>query len=344
MNRKQQEQIAFLQWLRLFAAAAVVLMHTAAKKWMSISYTTDQWQVLTAWDSLVRWPVPVFLMITGALFLPRKTELKTCLTRYIPRMAVAWCVWSGANALYSAYTGTAAEGAVWQVFLSGQYHLWYLPFLCGIYLVLPFVQRIATDKRLTGQLLAVSCVIGLAIPWVADVAALLLPDWAKAVRTIEGQLNYSFFFDHLAILLLGHWLYQNELSPRARGWLYAGGLAGVAVTWAGTLWATGFNELQNSIFFDFTAPGNLCLAAALFVFARHHLHSLPKIVDWLAKRSFGVYLSHALIIDVLADQGLHVLTWDPVWSVPVLAALVFAISLAVTAVLERIPLVGKYLT
>ena len=90
---------AYFEWLRLFAAAAVVLMHTAAKRWLSISHTIPEWEVLTLWDSLVRWPVPIFIMITGALFLPRKTELKTALGRYIPGWRCAF--WSGPGSMPS---------------------------------------------------------------------------------------------------------------------------------------------------------------------------------------------------------------------------------------------------
>ena len=153
-----KNKTAYFEWLRLFAAGAVVLMHTAANRWLSISHTVPEWEVLTWWDSLVRWPVPIFIMITGALFLPRKTELKGMLTRYIPRMAVCFLLWS---AVYNLYSGELTL----QTLASGHYHLWYLPFLCGVYLMLPFLQKIAEDDALTDQLLAVSLVIGVLIPW-----------------------------------------------------------------------------------------------------------------------------------------------------------------------------------
>lgn len=332
-----KNKTAYFEWLRVFAAAAVVLMHTAGSRWLSIPHTSPDWLPLTAWDSLVRWPVPIFLMITGALFLPRQTALKTVLTRYIPRMAAAFVIWSGVYALHTGGDFPAKLAA-------GHYHLWYLPFLCGVYLALPFLQRIVTDEGLTRQLLAVSCVFGLGIPWLADAAVLLWPGSSQVVRAVENHVNFSFFMDHLAILLLGHRLHRADLGPRSRRVLYALGLAGAAVTGAATVWASGRTAFQNSVFFDFTAPNNLCAAAALFVFAKYNLRSLPRAVAWMAERSFGVYLVHALVIELLAEQGIHVLTWNPVWSVPVLAAAVFAISLALTAALSRLPLVGKYLT
>ena len=158
-----KQKTAYFEWLRLLASAAVVLMHTAARRWLSISHTLPEWQALTRWDSLVRWPVPIFIMVTGALFLPRKTELKTMLRSYIPRMAVCYLVWS---AVYACYSGELTAKAI----ATGYYHLWYLPFLCGVYLVLPFLQKIAEDEKLTRWLLLLAVIFGLQIPWAANVA------------------------------------------------------------------------------------------------------------------------------------------------------------------------------
>lgn len=327
---------AYFEWLRLFAAAAVVLMHTAAKRWLSISHTVPEWEVLTLWDSLVRWPVPIFIMITGALFLPRRTELKTALGRYIPRMAVGFLVWSG---VYALYRGELTLNGL----VSGYYHLWYLPFLCGVYLTLPFLQKIAEDDRLADQLLLVSLTVGTLFPWLVKLGELLLPESRGLLGTLAGLVNYTFFFDHISLLLLGHRLHRTELSRKQRRVIYLLGLLGVSVTGIATIWATSLTDFQNSLFFDFAAPNNLCAAAALFVFAKQHLRSLPKWVAVPAKHSFGIYLVHALVIDLLADRGYHVLTWDPVWSVPVLSAVVFAISLTLAALLRRIPLIGKWI-
>ena len=336
----KKEKIAYFQWLRVLAAFAVVLMHTAAYKWSAIPHESGGWLALTMWDSLVRWPVAVFVMITGALFLPRKMELRTMVKRHIPRMVISWVVWSAANALY---LGGTPEQMLKQ-FASGQYHLWYLHFMCGVYLMLPFVQKIVEDERLTKQLLAISIVIALWVPWLADLAALVWPATEHYVRIVENYLNFTFFFDHLAFLLLGHVLHRMDLSAKARRYIYIAGILGVVVTAAGTVWVSYYTDFQSSVFFDLGAPNTLCTAVAIFVFAKYNLTRLPKAVDRLARYSFGAYLCHAFLIRLLADLGFHVLTWDPLWSTPVLSVAVFAIALALTAVIAKITVVGKYLT
>lgn len=333
----KKERTAYFEWLRVFAAFAVVVMHTEGKFWMSISHESREWLVLTAWDGLVRWPVPVFIMITGALFLPRKTELRTVLMRYIPRMLAAWTLWSGVYILHGLYSGTAVD--VLSEFLSGHYHMWYIPFLVGVYLTLPFLQKITEDRKLTGELLAVSGVIALLIPWLADVVVLLFPGISGPVRTLEGNLNFAFFFDHLAILLLGHVLCQTELTKKQRGVLYVLGIFGAVVTAPATIWASRYSGFQSSVFCDIAAPNNLLTAAALFVFAKYHLTRLPKAVEWMARHSFGVYLVHVLIIEVLAQLGFDALHQG----VAAVSAAVFAISLAVSALLRKLPVIGKYI-
>lgn len=338
----KKERIACIQWLRIFAAAAVVVMHTAAAAWNRTPMEAEPWKTLTIYDALVRWPVPVFVMITGALFLPRKTELKTVLKRYIPRMLFLFLLWSGFYVRYRYLHGAPVE-KLWVEFANGQYHLWYLPFLCGVYLTLPFLQRIAEDKKLTGQLLAVSLTVGSVIPWGLDLWALFSPDWAPVFASVKNHLNFSFFFDLLFALVLGHWLMQREFTVRGRRLLYGAGILCVVLTVTGTLHLSAWMGKPETLFFSHSAPTSLCAAAALFVFAKYNLTRLPRFVDGLAKSSFGVYLGHALLIEHLYDVQLPALMWDARWSVPAVALLVFAVCATIATLIRKIPVVGKYL-
>ena len=332
-----KNKTAYFEWLRLFAAAAVVLMHTAAKGWNQVPIDAEAFLILTRWEALVRWPVPVFVMITGALFLSRKTELKQILTRYIPRMAAAFFFWSGVYALRGGTEGLPER------FVTGHYHLWYLPFACGLYLTIPFLQAIAKDGRLTRQLLWVSLTIGALVPWLADLGALCVPEWSGILASLKNSLHFTFFFDLLGVVLMGHVLAEGELTKKQRRILYALGILGAALTLPLTLWASARSGGPNPIFCQITAPTTLAAGAALFVFAKYALTRLPGAVAWLADRSFGVYLCHALILELLADRGIHALAADPVWTVPGIAAAVFVLSLAVTELLRRVPVIGKIL-
>ena len=329
---ESKNKTAYFQWLRLFAAFAVVLMHTASQGFNTGPVDSADWRWFALWDSAVRWPVPIFMMITGALFLPRKTTLRQALTGYIPRMVLAFLLWS---AVYALHTG----GDFLPKLAAGHYHLWYLPYLCGIYLAMPFLQRIVSDEKLAKGLLAVSAVIGLIIPWLAELLIFLMPDFAGILRSLRGHLEFTFFMDCLALVLLGHHLHTRERTPKQRKALYFAGILSILATFFSTLLASRRLGAPGTLFFDFKSPANLLTAAAIFVFAKNHLKTLPKVVDLLARWSFGIYLVHPLVIELLAENGLSL----PAPWTPILATAVFAIAAAAAAILGKLPLIGRYL-
>ena len=338
---KKKEQLAYIQWLRVFAAAAVVIAHTDGQTWQMIPWDSRDWRVLSMYDGLVRWPVLMFMMITGTIFLSRRTSLKRILTKNIPRIVAATVFWSAVYTFYAWRTGSSED--LLMKFLNGHYHLWYLPFLCGVYLMIPFLQKIAEDEKLTRELLVLSAILGLLIPWGANALSLLWPATAEVVSVVSGKLGVNFFMGLTALLPTGYLLHKTELPAKTRRVIYALGILGAVLTGVGTIWSTEKMGTYSSVFCTNACPTVIAPGVALFVFAKYNLNRLPKVVAWVADHSFGVYLVHALVTEQLQRSGLYVLTWDPVIAVPVVSLAVFAISLAISALLSKIPVVGKYL-
>lgn len=67
-----------------------------------------------------------------------------------------------------------------------------------------------------------------------------------------------------------------------------------------------------------------------------------SLVSALSRRSFGIYLVHPLVICVPRDVlGLEWPTFGAAVSVPLVSALVVAVSLVASAVLSRVPVLGR---
>lgn len=332
MDRK----IPYLQWLRCFAAGAVVVMHLCAQPWYAAVPGSGQWQVLNFMESLVRWPVPLFVMISGALFLGKERPMG----KYIGRVLLALVFWSGIYTLASGAKGVAALSE----FLLGHYHLWYLYFLCGLYLICPFLGVIARDDRLCRRFLVLSLIFGNVLPRIPEAAYLLSAELGALADGLYGRVKISFCLAYVFQFVLGYRLSLWEPDRRQRRCLYALGILGWVVTFFGTGILSGWKGEGVQLLYNPQSPHITAMAAALFVFAKTHLTRLPKWADSLARCSFGIYLSHALVIEILAKKGIDVLTWNPVWTVPALSIGVTALCWAGTAVLRRIPVAGKYLT
>ncbi len=88
------ERKIYCDYLRLLATFAVIILHVSASNWYSANVNSIEWQSFNFYDSIVRWCVPIFVMISGSLFLNKDISLKTIYNKYIPRMIIAFFTWS----------------------------------------------------------------------------------------------------------------------------------------------------------------------------------------------------------------------------------------------------------
>ena len=62
--------VAYLDYLRLVAILGVIIIYVATSlNFYRQDYASLNWQILNFWDGLSRFCVPVFIMISGAIFL-----------------------------------------------------------------------------------------------------------------------------------------------------------------------------------------------------------------------------------------------------------------------------------
>ncbi len=153
MGMKQmKEREAFLDKLRVFATCAVILLHTVT----GVTDATDmnlypgEKRVFLAVMDLVCWSVPVFLVISGYLFLnpERRIGMGKMLTKYCRRIALALLLF---GVPYGCLELIAAErtfrlGMLREAFLGvlrgkSWSHMWYLYLILLLYLLTPLMKR-----------------------------------------------------------------------------------------------------------------------------------------------------------------------------------------------------------
>lgn len=72
---KKDYKIEYFECLRVIATIAVIIVHVAAMKWYDGYARSLSWNIFNIYDSAVRWCVPIFLMISGALFLSKEITI-----------------------------------------------------------------------------------------------------------------------------------------------------------------------------------------------------------------------------------------------------------------------------
>ena len=92
------------------------------------------------------------------------------------------------------------------------------------------------------------------------------------------------------------------------------------------------------------------MSVAVFVFGKYGMSrrnpegGLRRAVVYMSQCCFGMYLVHALIIEVLNEKfGLNTLTFQPLIAALLILAITFIGSFIISAILNRIPILKKYI-
>lgn len=142
MNQISSTRQLHYDLLRIFASFMVVMLHVSAFYWDKIQPQTEQWRALNLFDSAVRSCVPLFFMLSGAFLLAKELPLNKLLGKNVLHLAVVWLVWSvlyAVDAIGLPAFFHADAGQIFTAVVNGKYHLWFLPKMIEVYLMVPLL-------------------------------------------------------------------------------------------------------------------------------------------------------------------------------------------------------------
>ena len=343
-KRSAPERIDYFDWLRVFALFAVVVQHTASQHWYDADVSGAAWRCFNVFCSVTQWNVPVFVMISGALFLGREIPVRRICSKYVLRMAAAFCFWSAVYAVGALESGTSG---LLTALILGPYHLWFLFMIAGLYLCQPFFRPIAADGGRSRYFLLLALVFAALLPTletlVRDFGGEALIGRFGAAMLNVGQMRMYAVLGYGGYFVLGFWLNRTELSRRQRIVIYALGLLGALATVRLDLTLALRTQQPCDNYYGRFTLGVLFEALAVFTLFKYaHLRS-NDTVRRLSDRTFGAFLVHLLLVEHVEPLlGLSALSFAPALSVLALSALATLLSYAVSEALHRIPFVKKY--
>ncbi|RCW15878.1 hypothetical protein RSP816_00775, partial [Ralstonia solanacearum] len=139
---------------RVISIFAVVFLHISASVVTEADFGSSFWWHGNFYDSMVRWCVPVFVMISGALLLDesRVEDAVTFYKRRVGRLLLPLIFWTIAflfwNAIKARFSG-AEFGLVHAVksVANGKphYHMWFLFMIFGLYLFTPLIRTLVRN-------------------------------------------------------------------------------------------------------------------------------------------------------------------------------------------------------
>lgn len=308
-----KQRVLFFDLARCVAAVAVIAIHVLAPYRHELnSIPFDQWFTAIGVNSISRWAVPVFILITGALMLSdqRPFDAKYYVKRRLGKVLIPFIVWSLFYTYLSGWSLSGFDGETsWNVLLESYhqytyYHLGFFYYFIPLYFVIPFLQ-IMVRKTGDGGIYAFTTI------WLFTTLLYLLG--------IDGPWSHELWL-YTGYLPLGYILYKkvplNTLS------LVASVLLGV-----GALVTTVYMVVETSLAVDKYTVGrwlsyktlNTVLAASMiFMVCRYYGESLSKqsnkVVGFISQHSLGIYLLHPIFLWPMKEFGWH--QGHPAWVIP----------------------------
>ena len=355
MARTVDGRLAYADLLRVLASIAVIVLHISASQFRQTAIGSTEWTVLCTYDSLMRWCVPMFVMLSGAFLLdPKKSvRLRDIFLKYILRVLVALLVWGVFYALLDYghsgwhFTWAGIKSALGYVLRAQtRYHLWFLYMIIGLYLVTPILR--AFVRGASRGTFHWFFVLTFMVYSVLPTLQALWPDRLALPMAWVNKFDIHLVLGYVGYYVAGYYLKNYTLGRLAEFIIYILGILGAVATVWGTTALSVRAGAFNETLFEYRSPNVACMAVAIFVLFRYVLgvsdeRSRRQRLGGISKITFGIYLVHMFFITLLQHFGITTLSFNPILSVPVLSAVVFLCSFAVSWLISKIPLLGRYL-
>lgn len=337
----------YFDYLRVFATFAVILLHLAGQNWNNADVNSFNWQVFNVYDSIVRWAVPVFVMISGALFLERSISLKKIYLKYVVRLFISFYVWSLIYILLADTPLSLFEKAT--LLVSGHFHMWFIPMMAGLYICTPFFKIVANDERITKYYLCLAFLLSSLIPTIVILIndftdSVFINGIASAIKISAQSMKIYAVTGYAGYFILGYYLNNKDLTKYQRRIIYILGIVGFVLTIVLTYMNAIKLQKPNENYYDFFSVNVLLESIAVFVFFKYRKFKANNLIAELSKNSYGVYLVHALIMEILSLHfGINTFSYNAVIAVPGIGMIVFITSHLISLILNHIPYINKYI-
>lgn len=345
MNKRE----SWIDVARVVSMVCVIVIHIACINWYDAPIRPYPWLVYNLYDCICRFCVPVFLMISGYLFLrpDKKITIKDLYGKYVPKLLVPFFCWSFLYALITSgfitqrvFTKEIVYKFVHDLFF-GHYHMWYLYVLLGMYLMIPVMRVIAKDRKVLRYFLVLSFLISYLLPTLQMAKGIYLSkqftdriDWNMAT-------GYSFYY------LMGYYLATEEYDKRKEKIWYGLSIFGLLFTFIGTSIMCMTEQYGDIRLHEYLTLGVCLYSCGAFVFFKQKFSDVNtntrtmKVVSRLSVLSFGIYLANDFGIIVFKKIGLVPDTFFAPLSVPVLSAIDLLITIMIVWIVSKLPIVRK---
>jgi len=335
------KRLIYVDALRAAATFFVVLLHTAAGNLNYVKIGSFEWNVFNFYDSISRFGVPVFVMISGMFLLnPNKdVSLRDIYRKYIFRIVKSFVFWSLLYALYTNVNNYDSFNSDIFVknFISGHYHLWYLYMIVGLYAITPILRKIAADKEVSRYFLLLSLIFVFILPMIIKSFNV------EFLEMIIKKFDFHIVLGYASYYLGGYYLRVYNIKKGNRKVIYILGILGAISTVVLTAMASLKTGKTEGAFYSYFSPNVMLVSISVFIFFKYEISKIKfsrksiAAIETLSNCSFGIYLIHDFFNMFFSCMVIDTMNYNPLLSVLATTLLVYCASLLVSYIMAKVP-------
>ncbi|MCR8643297.1 acyltransferase family protein [Paenibacillus sp. N1-5-1-14] len=315
----QNKRIVYIDILRILSIIAVIILHiTAGPLTRTNDFNTTSWWVSNIFNSVSRFAVPVFFMISGAMIL--RVEIKSYGDFYKKRVLplfIPLISWSFIYGWYNQYYILKSNIGVGEFLLDFGYkllvdrnyvHLWFLYAIIAIYSTVPLISKLiknATEKDIRYYLI-MWFIVSVLYRFVSEI----IFRWTNHYIDIS-ILNIPMFMGFLGYFILGYYVFNYDLPIKWKNSFYNLGVISFFLTPILTYFASMYSGILDEMFYGNYSITTFFMAMAMFLFFKEKemsIHNktnykIQKMISSLSKASFSIYLIH-LLVELIATNSI----------------------------------------
>lgn len=343
-------RVKYLECLRVLCMTAVVFLHLGATAQTDFpeDFVGAGGVFYRSVANVLRFAVPCFFMISGALLLDPKKDisieklLKKYILKYVCVLLTFGWFYAVVEEVFTRKTfnlpvvvtalGNTVQGHSWT-------HLWYLYSLLGVLLSLPILRMItnyATEKE-KKYLIGVSVLFLYFFPQIDTISGF------KFGVTLATMNLYGFY------MLLGYWMHSEFIRipvVLARIGVVVCVPLLILSTYVGVMGLMGEHVLGFS---GYDSPVNLFYSICIFELFHQKGAAVYRedsrfghCIRWLSSLSFGVYVTHMIWYNLAFKFfRINLFQLNLITGLVGIGGSVFLLSIFTTSILKKIPVVNR---
>lgn len=342
-----EKRCIWIDLLKVISTFMVVLIHASGSIYNNSVIGTSLWYRSIILNSVPRFAVPCFIMVTGILMLSKNYTQKEIYQKKIPRIVIALFFWSIVYILWNDPSDLKKD-ILAIPFIPQSGVLWYGYQLIWLYILYPVIKRIDISFEMELKRYFLAIILGLVGIW--DLVKLL-------IFPIEVANSLPFasiipHFSYVALFLLGKYIIDSYSDFSARKNILNGSILsiiGITIMIVTTIYLDkSVNSIRHDLFSECKLPVIIYSTGILRLFLgiKQYLIKIRNLwfktlIVHISNLSLGIYFLHSLVLwifpEIKLGKNIYSIYNPSVFQIIICTGINFIITIVLVSIISKIP-------